>query len=77
MLRSDSRICDICGSEIPKGETYRKAAISPEAARVLLDTADIDMVPTLTQEMNGMVNLDICLECHMSMGTIPSTTEAH
>lgn len=72
MVRSGARLCDICGFEIPAGEPYRKASLPAEAAALLLDTPDIELAPTLTQEPSGAVTLDLCLECHLSMGDAPS-----
>lgn len=70
MIRDGVRVCDVCEGEIPKGETYRITRLLPEQAQLFLDTQiqDVDMLPTWTQEENGKVRLDICLECHISMG---------
>jgi len=68
MLRENVRICDVCGSKIPKGETYRSVTITAESAAIFFKTSDKNLVPTWTQNPNGTVRLDICLDCHLSMG---------
>ena len=77
MIKGGNRECDVCGSVIPKGTTYRYAKISPDKAALLLDTSDPDMTPTWTQESDGTVRIDICLECHISMGEIPTSQSVH
>ena len=62
MIKGGNRECDVCGSVIPKGTTYRYAKISPDKAALLLDISDPDMTPTWTQEADGTVSIDICLE---------------
>ena len=68
MLKENVRICDICSGEIPKGETYRAATIVPKVATIFFSTKGKDLMPTWTQNPNGTVRLDICLDCHLSMG---------
>ena len=68
MLKDDIRICDVCGEDIPKCDIYRVATITPEVADVFLNLRDKDLVPTWTQNYDGTVSLDICLDCHLSMG---------
>jgi len=75
MLKRNTRICDVCGNEIPKGTTYRVATITPEVAALFLNENDIDLVPTWTQNPDGTVRLDICLDCHLSMGEALETKE--
>jgi hypothetical protein len=75
MLKNSSRICDVCGGKIPKGTTYRAATITQEAAMLFLSITDIDLLPTWTQNLDGTVRLDICLDCHLSMGTSIKTRE--
>ena len=77
MIDGNTRKCDICGSVIPKGSTYRVSRISPDKAILLLDVPDPEMWPTWTQEADGTVRLDICLECHISMGEMPSDECIH
>ena len=77
MIKGGNRECDVCGSVIPKGTTYRYAKISPDKAALLLDISDPDMTPTWTQEAYGTVRIDICLECHISMGEIPTSQSVH
>jgi hypothetical protein len=48
MLSRDGRRCDVCSEGIPKNVTYRVGMITPDAAAVLLDTDDPDLVPTWT-----------------------------
>jgi hypothetical protein len=77
VLKNNSRICDVCGGEIPKGTTSRVAKIRPEAAAIFLETNDPDMVPTWMQNPDGTVRIDVCLECHMNMGEALNTEEAN
>ncbi len=68
MLKENIRICDVCDEEISKGETYRVEVIKPEVAAIFLNTSDKDLIPTWTQKPDGTVILDVCLDCHLSMG---------
>ena len=77
MIDGDTRKCDICDSIIQKGTTYRVSRITPDRAAFLLDIPDPEMMPTWTQEPDGKVRIDICLECHISMGGIPLAEAIH
>ncbi len=77
MIDGDTRKCDICNSVISKGTTYKVSRITPDKATLLLDIPDPEMMPTWTQEPDGKVRIDICLECHISMGGIPSDEAVH
>lgn len=77
MIDAYIRKCDICGSVIPKGNTYRVSTITPDNAPLLLDISDPHMMPTWTQEPDGRVRIDICIQCHISMGKIPATEAVH
>ena len=69
MFTGNDRICDICGSSIPKGIHYRVAHMIPEAASLLLDIEDPGLMPTWVQNPDGTVRLDICQGCTVSMGS--------
>lgn len=75
MHGEDGRSCDLCGEGIAVGERYRVARLPPEIAAIFLDTDDRDLMPTLTQEPDGNVRLDICLICHLSMGAVATTED--
>ncbi|MFQ6003634.1 MAG: hypothetical protein ACE5KJ_07805 [Candidatus Zixiibacteriota bacterium] len=75
MLKENTRICDLCGEEIPKGTVYHVENLSPEATAVFLEVGDVDLVPTWTQNPDGTVRLDICLDCYLSMGHPPDMKE--
>ena len=77
MIEGENGKCDICGSVIPKGTFYRCAKISPDKATLMLDVSGPDIMPTWTQEPDGTVRIDICLECHISMNVIPTTQSVH
>ncbi len=77
MLKENRRVCDVCGDDIPKGTKYRVARLRPEDASALLDVSDIGLIPSWTQEPDGIVRLDICLDCHMSMGRSFESKEVH
>ena len=68
MLKHGMRCCDVCGEEIPQDQKYCVHKIPAEAAALLLDTTDPALVPTWTQGSDGMVSLDICTTCYLSMG---------
>jgi hypothetical protein len=67
MIIGNTRKCDICGEEIPAGTTYRVNKMSPETAALMLDITDPDCMPTWTQEPDGTVRMDICLDCDLGM----------
>lgn len=71
MLKGRIRICEVCGDEIPKGTKYRVSNMRPEGAAMLLELSDTDLIPTWTQNPDGKVRLDICLDCSISMGHPP------
>lgn len=77
MLRDDRRFCDCCEEEIPKGSKYRHARVSPEQAHILeaAASADPDIRFTYTELADGSRTMDICLECTLSMGRIPTREE--
>jgi len=72
MIDGATRKCDICDSIILKGTTYRISRITPDKVALLLDIPNPEMMPTWSQESDGRVRIDICLECHISMGEIPT-----
>jgi len=77
MIDGGTLKCDICNSVIPKGTKYRVSKITPDKAALLMGIPDPEMMPNWTQEPDGRVRIDICLECHISMGGIPSDKAAH
>jgi hypothetical protein len=72
MIENEIRKCDVCDSAIPTGTIYRYAKISPDKAALLLDISDPELMTSWTQQPDGTVIIDICLECHISMGDIPT-----
>lgn len=70
MLQNDRRICDVCGEQIAKGEKYRRVKLAPTALAMLQSSDDRDLVPTMTVNPDGTVNMDICLTCTLSMGNL-------
>ena len=71
MLRDSSRVCDVCGETMPPRSTYSIATLPPEKAAILLEVGDAELLPTWTQNLDGTVRLDVCLDCYMSMGQLP------
>ena len=67
MIKDSSRICDVCGESIPKGSSYQRAILKPEIAELFFNK-DLDVSPTWTNLPNGNIQLDICLDCNLSMG---------
>jgi hypothetical protein len=77
MLNGSSRLCDLCACEIPNGVKYRLTVVPREQAdlfRELLESiSEPDMIPTTTLDAEGNIRMDICLECHLSLGPIQDT----
>ena len=80
MLNGNERQCDVCGSEIAKGEKYRLSVVSKKNAGVfrsiMQSESDPDLIPTSTEDAKGNIRLDICLDCYMHMGSRVGGTEA-
>ena len=68
MVKNSVRFCDECADEIPKGDKYSLRMMPAEAAVLLLDVEDTDLVPTWTQNADGTVRLEICATCCLSTG---------
>jgi hypothetical protein len=79
VLKDSRRFCDCCDEEIPKGTKYRHARVSPEQAHVLEAAAstDSDLKFAYTEHADGSRSMDICLECTLSMGSIPTREEVN
>jgi hypothetical protein len=75
MVRNGTRLCDVCGDEVPCGTPYRRGMLTPHAAAGLLDVDDSDLVPTWTQLQDGTVQLDTCQGCFGLMEDPCATTE--
>lgn len=77
MLNGNTRLCDLCACEIPRGVTYRSTVIPKEQAeffRQLLEGISTpEMIPTTTVDPAGNIRMDVCLECHRSLGPIEDT----
>jgi hypothetical protein len=67
VLKDGKRYCDVCASDIQRGEKYSVRTMPAEGAAVLLDADDPDLVPTWTQNPDGTVRLDVCMTCYLSM----------
>lgn len=70
MLKDNFRSCDVCGSEIPKGERYVVSKIPKHRLQLieeLMPGIEPDMRPTMDVDSQGNPRLDICLDCHMNM----------
>lgn len=69
MVKDNKRICDICNVEIPKGTTYQARTLAPEQAAMFfaIEVHDPDMLPNWTQNPDGTVQMDICMDCYLSM----------
>ncbi|MBI4606331.1 MAG: hypothetical protein HY721_30570 [Planctomycetes bacterium] len=68
MVKEGERYCDVCASEIPRGEKYSVRTMPAAGAALLLDVDDPDLIPTWTQNPDGTVRLDICTTCYLYMG---------
>lgn len=67
-LDNGVRLCDVCEETIPPGVKYRKTTMLPEAASMRL-TGDKELIPSWTTNADGMILMDICLTCTISMGS--------
>jgi hypothetical protein len=78
MLRDNQRCCDVCGADIPKGETFVVSKVPKDKARLFqaMMEANPDMAATTTVDSQENLQLDICLDCHMSMD-LPGTRTVH
>jgi hypothetical protein len=68
MVSGSAGLCDICGEEIPKGDTYVTYQLPSEAAALIQSAhgSDSDVPPIVEQD--GTVRWDVCLNCRMNMG---------
>ncbi len=71
MIKENMRICDICSQEIIKEKKYCRSTIPRGKAALFEATlkakSDVEL-PTWTENKDGTITLDICLECHINMG---------
>ena len=75
MLKNLLRSCDVCGSEIPKGERYVVSKITKHRLQFIEDLMpgiEPDMLPVMDMDAQGNLRLDICLACHLNM-SVPGT----
>jgi len=70
MLKDIMRVCDVCEEEIPRGQPYKKVSLPDEAIRMLLSANDPAVIPSMNQNPDGTITLDICLTCTANMGSI-------
>ncbi|MFQ5880989.1 MAG: hypothetical protein ACE5I9_00765 [Candidatus Methylomirabilales bacterium] len=75
--RQGKRACDLCGEPISEEQAYRQVRIPPEAAAVLVASEDLVLTPTMTQDPDGSIRLDLCLDCAMGIDTSQGTDRAH
>lgn len=71
------RFCDVCEAEIPSGEKFRRVLCRPEATMMFRAADDPDIRPTWTENPDGTVTLEICLDCVMGMGKALPENERH
>ena len=71
------RYCDICESEIPHGQKFRSVNCKPEAMLIFQATEDPELKPTWSENADGTIMVEICLDCVMGMGTILPGSEVH
>ena len=61
----------MCNSEIPRGQKYCVSTVSKHKAhlfRSIMANVSPDPIPTATEDAEGNIRLDICLDCYMHMG---------
>ncbi len=62
MLRGDQRLCDICDEVIPRGTAHRCGYTTPDTVKSWFVDAP-ELIPSFTEEPDGTVRLDVCVEC--------------
>lgn len=67
MIKKSIRICDVCSEEIPKRTMCRQVKLKLEVANLLF-SRNPELTPTWTTLPDGNIQLDICLDCSLSMG---------
>jgi len=77
MLNGSTRICDLCACEIPEGVKYRVTIVPKRQADFFRDLLErvsgLEMTPTTTVDPAENIRMDVCLECHRSLGPIQDT----
>ena len=77
MKSGEERYCDVCEAEIPRGQTFRRVICRPEAALMFGATDDPELRTTWTENPDGTVTVEICLDCVLGMGKVPPGSETH
>ena len=75
MIRDSQRICDCCEEEIAKGTKYKKAHLSRTQLAILQSSDDPEIQFTWTEHPDGTITIDLCLECVINMGSVPTREE--
>lgn len=75
MLKNKVRYCDCCEEEIPKGSKFKRAFPEKELLAFLQSQSDPDIKFTWTEHSDGTVSMDLCLDCILNMGNIPTREE--
>jgi hypothetical protein len=74
MVSKGVRICDVCGETIPRTQKYAVNLISRQKRGLFLSLNQVDpeLKATFTEDADGTVRLEICLDCKMNMSTAAS-----
>ena len=70
MVKDGVRTCDVCEEAIPKAAKYSVSVIQKRHAELFRQAMleDPTLAATFTEDERGNVQLEICLDCKMSMG---------
>lgn len=74
MLCDDQRQCDVCTRVIPRGAAYRFGSTTLESLKARFSDLP-ELLPSLTEEGDGLVRLDICAPCAAFSKRITACTE--
>jgi hypothetical protein len=69
VVRNGVRTCDVCGTEIPKGDTYAVNVIVRRNAGDFMGSMRQNPggIPTFTADGQGNLTLEICLNCKLKI----------
>jgi hypothetical protein len=70
MVKDGVRTCDVCEEKIPKAAKYSVTVIQKRHAELFREAMleDPAMAATFTEDEQGNVRLEICLDCKVRMG---------
>jgi hypothetical protein len=69
VVRNSVRTCDVCGTEIPKGDMYAVNVIVRRNADDFMESMSRNSggIPTFTADGQGNLTLEICMNCKLKI----------